>query len=86
MPLQPSQPTQSIAPQAPPAERQQAAQADAPVSCEAAGEIVENYGFSLVRPTDCSGQLYTFSAVRDGTAYSITITAAGGEIAEVSRD
>lgn len=55
------------------------------VSCEAAAGIVAEYGFADVRPTDCSGELYRFSATRDGTAYAIGITAAAGEIAEVSR-
>jgi hypothetical protein len=80
----PSEPIHPTAPQEPPAEQQQAAQAQAPVNCEGAAEIAEDYGFSSVRPTACAGQLYTFSALRDGTAYSITITAAG-EIADVSR-
>jgi hypothetical protein len=57
----------------------------APVSCEAAAAIVADYGFSDIQATDCAGELYRFSATRDGTAYSIGITAAAGEIAEVSR-
>jgi hypothetical protein len=61
------------------------AETQAPVSCEAAAAIVADYGFSDIQATDCAGELYRFSATRDGTAYSIGITAAAGEIAEVSR-
>jgi hypothetical protein len=61
------------------------AEVQTPVSCEAAAAIVADYGFSDIRATDCAGELYRFSATRDGTAYSIGITAAAGEIAEVSR-
>ena len=55
------------------------------VSCEAAAGIVADYGFSDIRPTNCSGGLYRFSATRDGTGYEIGITADAGEIADVSR-
>jgi hypothetical protein len=76
-------------PAAPPADIQPeqgtTAEVQAPVSCEAAAAIVADYGFSDIRATDCAGELYRFSATRDGTAYSIGITAAAGEIAEVSR-
>lgn len=56
------------------------------VSCEDAATIVADYGFSDIRPTGCSGELYRFSATRDGSAYSIGVTAAAGEITEVSRE
>ena len=56
------------------------------VSCEAAAAIVEDYGFSDIRTADCSGELYRFSATRDGAAYSIGVTASAGEIAEVNRE
>jgi hypothetical protein len=77
---QPQEPAHEPAPAAPPA-----AEAQAPVSCEAAAAIVADYGFSDIQATDCAGELYRFSATRDGTAYSIGITAAAGEIAEVNR-
>lgn len=56
-----------------------------PVSCEAAAGIVADFGFSDIRPTDCSGGVYRFQVMRDGTGYEIGVTAAGGEIADVSR-
>lgn len=59
---------------------------DNALSCEDAATIVADYGFSDIRPTGCSGELYRFSATRDGSAYSIGITAAAGEITEVSRE
>jgi hypothetical protein len=55
------------------------------VTCEAAARIVADFGFSDIGRPDCSGDLYRFSAMRDGTAYDIGISAATGEIAEVSR-
>lgn len=63
-----------------------AQQAQAQVSCEAAAEVVANYGFSDVRAADCASDPYRFSATRDGTDYSIGINAASGEIAQVSRE
>jgi hypothetical protein len=77
---QAQEPAHEPAPAAPPA-----AEAQAPVSCEAAAAIVADYGFSDIQATDCAGELYRFSATRDGTAYSISVTAAAGEIAEVNR-
>jgi hypothetical protein len=55
------------------------------VTCEAAAQIVADFGFSDIGSPECSGDLYRFSAMRDGTAYAIGINAATGEIAEVSR-
>ena len=55
------------------------------LTCEDAAGIVARFGFSDIGMSDCSGDLYKFSAVRDGTAYAIGINAATGEIAEVSR-
>ena len=72
--------------QAPEPMPEPAPQAQAKVSCEAAAGVVAEYGFSDVRTADCSGDLYRFSATRDGTAYSIGIASASGEIAEVSRE
>lgn len=88
-PAEPPQPqTRSL--QRPPevdrsAEAPPISEAHGPVSCEAAAAIVADYGFSDIHPEDCSGELYTFSALRDGTEYALTVTAADGEIAEVSR-
>jgi hypothetical protein len=91
---QPQEPAQEPMAAAPPADIQPeqgqpeqgtTVEVQAPVSCEAAAAIVADYGFSDIQATDCAGELYRFSATRDGTAYSIGITAAAGEIAEVSR-
>ena len=59
---------------------------DDAVSCEEAAGTVADYGFSAIRPIACSGDVYRFSATRDGTAYSIAIAAAAGDITEVSRE
>jgi hypothetical protein len=56
-----------------------------PMSCEAAAEIVNGFGFSDVKPTGCSGSTYVFDATRDGAAYSIQISAADGELTEVRK-
>ncbi len=55
------------------------------VTCEDAEQIVADFGFSDIGTQECSGDLYRFSAMRDGTAYAVGISAATGEIAEVSR-
>ena len=55
------------------------------VTCEDAAQIVSDFGFSDIGSQECSGDLYRFSAMRDGTAYAIAISAGTGEIAEVSR-
>jgi hypothetical protein len=67
------------------AQQAPAARAAEPISCEAAADIVRDFGFSDVRSTSCSGQVYGFDAARDGSAYSITISAADGELTEVRR-
>lgn len=68
---------------------QSAARAAAPasdgISCEAAVEIVESFGFSDVRSTSCSGDVYGFDAARDGNDYSIKLSAANGELTEVRK-
>ena len=66
-------------------EPEMTAEAEPAMSCDSAAAVVVEYGFSDVREEDCSSDLYRFSALRDGTAYSIGVKAATGEIAEVSR-
>ncbi len=83
------QPELSASPQEPeaaPAEEQVAEASDDVLSCEDAAKIVGDYGFSEIQPTACSGEVYRFSATRDGTGYSIGIAAAAGEITEVGRE
>jgi hypothetical protein len=86
--LQPPEPELSVDPEEPALAPEPAmtAEAEPAMSCDSAAAIVAEYGFSDVREEDCSSDLYRFSAVRDGAAYSIGITAATGEIAEVSRE
>ena len=55
------------------------------ISCEDAAGIVERFGFSDVKSTSCSGEVYGFEADRDGTAYSIKLSAADGELTEVRK-
>lgn len=71
----------------PPARSEQkpASRAAGQISCEAAAGIVGGFGFSDVRATSCSGNVYSFSASRDGSAYSIKLSAADGELTEVKK-
>ena len=79
--LQPPEPMTATAPPA----LEPADEGQGRMSCEAAERIVADFGFSDIATPECSGDLYRFSAMRDGTAWSIGISAATGEIAEVSR-
>ena len=82
--LQPAEPEIATAPQEPPLLQESAG--EGLMSCEAAEQVVADFGFSDIGSPDCSGDLYRFSAMRDGTAYAIGINAATGEIADVSRE
>ncbi len=62
-----------------------AASKSAAVSCDKASSIITGYGFSDVKPADCLGQVYAFSAARDGKAYAIKLNAASGELTEVKK-
>jgi hypothetical protein len=55
------------------------------ITCEAAADIVKSFGFSDVQSTSCSGEVYGFDAARDGSAYSIKLSAADGELTEVRK-
>jgi hypothetical protein len=55
------------------------------ISCEAAADIVKGFGFSDVTTTSCSGDTYRFDASRDGSSYSIRLSAANGELTEVRK-
>jgi hypothetical protein len=86
----PVPPARALRPQEPmistaPTPSQPAGAGQGGVTCEAAARIVADFGFSNIGSSDCSGDLYRFSAMRDGTTYAIGITAATGEITEVSR-
>jgi hypothetical protein len=83
-PVRALQPPESMIVTAP-TPSQSADEGQGQVTCEAAARIVADFGFSDIGRPDCSGDLYRFSAMRDGTAYAIGISAATGEIAEVSR-
>ena len=55
------------------------------VTCDKATKIVAGYGFSMVKPTDCHGQVYAFDAKRDGKSYSIKLSSVSGELTEVKK-
>jgi hypothetical protein len=55
------------------------------MSCDKAGKIVSGYGFTSVKPTTCTGQVFAFNATRSGKAYTIKLSAASGELTEVKK-
>ena len=59
--------------------------ADMPGASVQLVKIVEDFGFSEVEATRCSGASYEFAALRDGQPYRITLRSADGELTDVSR-
>jgi hypothetical protein len=55
------------------------------IGCTAGAAIVTGYGFASVTPKTCTGNIYAYSALRDGKPYIIKVTAAQGEITEVTK-
>ena len=55
------------------------------MSCDKAGKIVSGYGFTSVKPTTCTGQVFAFNATRGGKAYVIKLSSASGELTEVKK-
>ncbi len=59
--------------------------ATAGMSCDKAEKIISGYGFTSVKPTACTGQIFAFNATRSGKAYVIKLSSASGELTEVKR-
>lgn len=78
-------PPESTMPEQPESQEAPASTTGRAVSCEDAVEIVESFGFSDVQSTSCSGAVYGFDASRDGSSYSIKLSAAEGELTEVRK-
>ena len=55
------------------------------MSCDKAEKIISGYGFTSVKPTTCSGQVFAFNATRSGKAYVIKLSSASGELTEVKK-
>ncbi len=55
------------------------------MSCDKAEKIVSGYGFTSVKPTTCTGQVFSFNATRSGKAYVIKLSSASGELTEVRK-
>ena len=53
--------------------------------CDKAEKIVSGYGFTSVKPTTCTGQVFAFNATRSGKAYVIKLSSASGELTEVKK-
>ena len=56
------------------------------ISCNKAEEIVAGFGFTNIEAKSCSGSSYDFAAKRDGKPFSITLSAANGELTDVKRN
>jgi hypothetical protein len=55
------------------------------MSCDKAEKIVSSYGFTSVKPTTCTGQVFAFNATRSGKTYVIKLSSASGELTEVKK-
>lgn len=56
------------------------------ISCRKATEIVEGFGFTDIEARKCTGSSYDFAAKRDGKPFTIRLSAANGELTEVTRN
>ncbi len=55
------------------------------VSCDKGATIVKGYGFSDVKPKACAGDVFAFTASRDGKAYEVLLSSKNGALTEVKR-
>jgi hypothetical protein len=55
------------------------------VSCDKARSIITGYGFGSIETRSCSGNVYSFAAVRGGKNFSVKVSALNGELTEVKR-
>lgn len=76
-PARPKVVTASVAPTKPKASKA--------IGCTAGAAIVTGFGFASVTPKTCTGNIYSYNAMRDGKSYVIKVTATKGEITEVTR-
>jgi len=55
------------------------------LSCNKAKSIVSDFGFSDIIARTCTGNIYDFSAKRDGSPYSIKVSSLSGELKGVKK-
>jgi hypothetical protein len=55
------------------------------VSCDKARSIITGYGFGSIETRSCSGNIYSFAAVRGGKTFAVKVSALNGELTEVKR-
>jgi len=55
------------------------------VSCDKARSIITGYGFGNIETKSCTGNVYSFAAVRGGKSFSVKVSALSGELTEVKR-
>lgn len=60
-------------------------QASKGMTCDRAEQIVSGYGFTSVKPSSCSGEVFAFNAMRSGKSYVIKLSSASGELTEVKK-
>jgi hypothetical protein len=71
---------------APPLPAAQAAKPEpARISCGEARTIITKYAFSGVMARSCTGDTYSFAAMRTGKPYAVKISAITGELVEVKK-
>lgn len=58
---------------------------NASMSCERASKILDGYGFSSVKASNCEGKENAFAATRDGKSYVIKMSSANGELTQVKK-
>ena len=72
-------------PAAPKTQLASSAPAAGTIGCSKGAEIVSGYGFTSVKPKSCTGGSYSFDASRGASGYLIKLSAATGEITDVTK-
>jgi hypothetical protein len=65
--------------------KKKTASATTGMPCDKAEKIVSGYGFTSVKPTTCTGQVFAFNATRSGKTYVIKLSSVSGELTEVRK-
>jgi len=55
------------------------------ISCKKAQSIVRDFGFSNIQTKNCSGNVYSFSASRDGKPFSVKLSSLSGELKDIKQ-
>lgn len=55
------------------------------LTCDKASAVVGSYGFTGIKASDCNGEVYAFTATRDGKPFAVKLSALSGELTEVKK-